>query len=78
MGAFTGAMQHAGVRYKRTYGLLRHPIRGAETEAHHLYEIEQAGESGETPFIVILGLVFFLGSIFVVLLGIALAAYYLA
>jgi hypothetical protein len=55
-----------------------HPVRGVEGEAHRLHEIEREGESGETPFIVMLGLIFFLGSVFLVMLGIAFLAYYLS
>ena len=55
-----------------------HPVRGVESEARHLYEIEREGESGETPFIAMLGLAVFLGSVFLVMLGIAFLAYYLS
>jgi hypothetical protein len=49
-----------------------------EAEAHHLHEVEQIGESGETPFIAMLGLLLFLGSVFAVMLALAFLAYYLA
>ena len=41
--------------YRKTF--FRHPIQAVEAEAKHLHEIEQQGESGETPFIAILGLI---------------------
>jgi hypothetical protein len=72
------ALKHAGGLYRRLYRAALRPIRGAEHEAHHLHEIEQEGESGATPLIAILGLLLFLGSIFIVLLGLALLAYNLA
>jgi hypothetical protein len=31
------------------------PIHSIEHEAHHLYEVERAGESAETPLIAIVG-----------------------
>jgi hypothetical protein len=77
MGAGSDAARHASRRYRRMFAWARRPVRSIEQEAHHLREIEQAGESAETPYIAALGLFFFLGSIFVVMLGIALAAYYL-
>ena len=69
------AMQHAGGRYRR---LLRRPVEAVEAQAHHLIEVERAGESGETPFIVLIGIVLFLLPIFGVIVGLAFAAYYLA
>ena len=54
-------------------------IRSAEAEAHHLYAIEQEGEAGETPLIAIFGLaVFVLFPVYLVMLGLAFVAYYLA
>lgn len=55
----------------------RHPVRGVEQKTHHLRDVERAGESGETPYIAMLGLALFLWSVLLLLLGIALAAYYL-
>jgi hypothetical protein len=49
---------------------LHHPVRSALDEAHVLSEIERAGESGETPFIAMLGvasLVAPLGALMIVL-----------
>jgi hypothetical protein len=74
MSTAARAAKHASGLYGRTFGL----IRRGEAEVHHLHEVEQEGESGETPFIAILGLFLFLFPIFLVLLGIALAAYYLS
>ena len=78
MGTTAGALRHAGRRYQRVARWAAHPVRGVEGEALHLHEIEREGHSGETPFIAILGLVLFLGSVFLVMLGIALLAYYLS
>jgi hypothetical protein len=76
-GHSTGATrQGAGVRTLRA--VLR-PIHAAGAEAHHLHAIERKGESGETPFIAIAGLVLFvLLPAYLVMLGLAFAAYYLA
>jgi VIT1/CCC1 family predicted Fe2+/Mn2+ transporter len=52
-------------------------MRKVESEVHHLHEVEEAGESGETPFVVILGVFLFLVPIFALMLGLAFAAYYL-
>ena len=57
---------------------LRHPIGTVEAEAHHLHEVEERGESGETPFIAILGVFLFLLPIFAVMLGLAIAAGHIA
>jgi Xaa-Pro aminopeptidase len=72
------AARHAGSLYRRSFAWLRHPVRKAEAEAEHLREIERAGEAGETPFIVILGLVLFLAPLFLFLVGVSFAAYYIA
>jgi hypothetical protein len=72
------AVSHAGARYRKLFGAFRHPVKAVEAEAAHLHEIEQAGESGETPFIAILGLLLFLLPLFLLLLAIAFGAYYLA
>jgi trehalose utilization protein len=56
----------------------RHPIQAVEGEARHLHEVERLGESAETPLIALLGLVLFFAGVFVVMTGIAFAAYYLA
>ena len=67
-------MRQAGGRYRR---LLRRPVQSIEAEAHHLIEIEQAGDSPATPFIVLIGIVLFLLPIVIVILGLAFGVYYL-
>lgn len=69
------AAKHAGDLYRKTF--LRRPVAALEGEVEHLHEIEQRGESGETPFIAILGIILFLLPIFAVMLGLAFGAYYL-
>jgi hypothetical protein len=78
-------MSHLGDMGKHAGGLYRKALRGGarpveklEAEVHHLHEIEQSGESGATPFIAFGGLILFLLPIFLVMLGLALAAYYIA
>jgi hypothetical protein len=75
VGVATGATRHAGGLYRRTFDFLRHPVRKVEEEAHHLREIEEVGESGETPFIAILGVILFLLPIFAVMLLIIMGVY---
>ena len=53
-------------------------IKRAKSEAHHLHEVEHEGESGETPFLATFGVFLFLVPVFLVILGLAFAAYYLA
>jgi hypothetical protein len=70
--------RHAGSLYRRAFrGVLR-PVQKVEAEARHLRDVEQLGESAETPAIAMLGVFLFLFPIFLLLLGIAFAAYYLA
>jgi hypothetical protein len=71
-------MRHAGTRYRRTFAWARHPVRRVEAEAEHLYEVEQKGDAGETPFVALLGIILFLLPIVALILGVAFAAYYLA
>jgi nitrogen fixation/metabolism regulation signal transduction histidine kinase len=78
MAAGRDAVRHARARYDRTGARLRHPIRTIEAEAEHLREVEREGESAETPFVAILGIILFLLPIVAVILGLAFAAYYLA
>ena len=78
MSAGRDAARHAGTLYRRTYNRLRHPVREIEAEVEHLREVEREGESGETPFIAILGVVLFLLPIVALVLGLSFAAYYLA
>jgi hypothetical protein len=68
-----GAVAHAG----GLWGRVLTPFRRVEAEAEHVHEIEQEGESGATPFIAVLGIFLFLLPIFLVILGLAYAAYYL-
>jgi len=57
---------------------VRHPVRTIEAEAEHLREVEREGESAETPFVAILGIVLFLLPIVAIVLGLSFAAYYIA
>jgi hypothetical protein len=77
MDAGTRATKHAGGLYRRTFDTVLRPVRRIESEAHHLREVEEVGESGETPFIAILGVVLFVLPIFLLMLAIILAVYYL-
>jgi hypothetical protein len=54
----------------------RHSVHALLREARHLHELERAGESEWTPFLAILGLVLFLGVLFLFMLSLAEAAYY--
>jgi hypothetical protein len=78
MAAGKDAATHAGTLYRRVFAVLRHPVQKIEAEAEHLREVEQAGESGETPFIAILGIILFLIPLFLLIAGLAFALYYLA
>jgi hypothetical protein len=78
VAAVRDAARHAGTLYRKAFGWLRRPVRAVEAEAHHLHEVEREGESGETPFIAILGIVIFLLPIVLLVLGLTFAAYYLA
>lgn len=78
MAAGRDAAQHAGTLYRKAFNRLRHPVREIEAEVEHLREVEREGESAETPFIAILGIILFLLPVVAVLLGLAFAAYYLA
>jgi hypothetical protein len=72
------AFRHAAGHYRRTFARLGDPVRRVEAEERHLHQIERRGESAETPFIAMLGLLLFLlGPLLLVLLGLALTAYYL-
>ena len=72
MSPVRSSVRHAGSLYSRVFGWLRHPFRGTGAEAHHLYEVEQAGTSAATPLIAFLGLILFIVPIFLVMLGIVL------
>jgi hypothetical protein len=56
----------------------RQPIRAIERKAHHLHEVERAGESAETPLLAIVGLVLFFAAAFLVMAALSFGAYYLA
>jgi hypothetical protein len=77
MGVPARTTSHAAGIYRRLLDAVRHPVRKLEAEADHLREVEELGEAGETPFIAILGVILFLLPIFLVMLGIILAVYYL-
>jgi hypothetical protein len=78
MAAGKDAARHAGTLYRNAFARLRRPVREIEAEVDHLREVEREGESGETPFIAILGIILFLLPIVALVLGLAFAAYYLA
>jgi hypothetical protein len=78
MAAGRDAARHAGTLYRKAFGPLRRPLREIEAEAEHLLEVERKGESEATPFIAILGVIFFLTPIVLLVLGLAFTAYYLA
>jgi hypothetical protein len=60
--------------YGSVYEWMRHPVHSAAHEAHHLHEIERVGESGETPFIALLGVFLFLVPILATMMLLAAAA----
>ncbi len=64
-------------RYGRVGRWILRPVRGVDLEVHRLHQVEQVGESGETPYIAIAGLLVFLVSVFLLMLGVSLLAYYL-
>ena len=78
MSTAAEAAKHAGGLYRKAFGVVLRPVRKIEAEAQHLRELEETGESPETPFIAILGVVLFLAPIFALMLGLAFAAYYLS
>jgi hypothetical protein len=71
--------QDAPERSKRSTGMhLRlRPIRAAEQEAKHVYQLERAGESEWTPWIAIAALILFYASIGLLMFGIIEAASHL-
>jgi hypothetical protein len=78
VGTGAAVVRHAGGRYRKLFAWARHPVRAAEGEVHHLHQVERAGASGETPYIAMLGLALFLWSVLLLMLGVALAVYYLS
>jgi hypothetical protein len=77
MSSIVRARKHAGGLYAQAFRRLRHPIQRIEAEAHHLREVEQAGESGETPAIAIAGLLLFLLPLAVLFMALAFGAAWL-
>ncbi len=55
----------------------RHPIQAAEEEAKHLHELELEGSNAATPLLSIGAVMMLLLPIIVVVMGSALAVYYL-
>jgi hypothetical protein len=78
MGHLTSGVRHAGSLYRKTFLWIFRPIRKVEDEVHHLHEVEQLGEAGETPFIAILGVLLFLLPIAALMMVVALGAASLA
>jgi hypothetical protein len=78
VGVTADVVRHAAGRYRQVFGWAWRPARRVEREVQHLHEVERAGDSGETPYIAMLGLALFLWSMLLLLLGVALAAYYLS
>jgi hypothetical protein len=72
------AARHAGSLYGRMFRWLLSPLRKVEAEAQHLHEVEEVGESGETPAIAMFGVFLFLLPLFLIMLGLALLAAHLA
>lgn len=77
-GTVARAARHGSGLYRRTLRAALKPIRSAETELRDLHAIEHEGDAPETPFIAMLGLILFFLPIFLVMAGLAFAAYYLA
>ena len=81
MSEAAGTVSSAGRQARRHYGRvlrwLRHPMRSVEAEARHLHEVEQAGESAETPLVAILGLLLFLLPLAALLMVLAFGAAWL-
>ena len=78
LSALGRSAKHASDLYARTFQIALRPIRSAEAEVHHLHAVEHEGAAAETPLIAVIGLIFFFLPIFLVIVGLALAAYYVA
>jgi hypothetical protein len=81
MGATANGLQPVSRSVKRGLRIRPRPIRlirTAEDEARHLRELAEAGESEETPVIVIGVVALVVATVVAVVLGAALVAYYLA
>jgi hypothetical protein len=72
------AATHASALYARAFRVALRPIRGAEAEVQHLHAVEHEGDAAETPLIAVIGLIFFFLPIFLVMVGLALVASYVA
>jgi hypothetical protein len=70
------ATSHAAGLYRKAFNWIARPFRKLEDEVHHLEDVERAGQSAETP--AFLGIFLFLLPIFILMLGLAFAAYYIA
>jgi hypothetical protein len=70
--------RYAGGLYRSAFRRAARPVEKVEADTEHLHDIERRGESGVTPLIAIGGLILFLLPIFLIMLGLAFAAYYLA
>jgi hypothetical protein len=77
MAVTSRSARHAAGLYGKSWRAVRRRARKIEAEAEHIVEVERKGESGETPFIAILGVLLFLLPIVALLLGISFGAYYL-
>jgi hypothetical protein len=53
------------------------PVRAIGREAHHLHDVERAGESESTPWIALLGLILFFAPVAALMTVVTFAAYYL-
>ena len=53
------------------------PIRAAEEEAEHIYELEREGESEWTPWIALAGLIVFFAVVGLLMFGIVVAVSHL-
>ena len=72
------ALQESAGTHHRADGLAHLTMRRLQQRAHDLHVREVEGQSGETPFLAIAAVGLFLIPAFCVILGAALAAYYLS
>jgi hypothetical protein len=56
---------------------VHHPVRALEHEAEHLIDVERLGDSGGTPFIVLLGVASFILPILALMMLLAFVAAWL-
>jgi len=76
MNATTRSLNHAGGLYRRALRRPPRPIEKLEHGIEHLHDIEARGESGETPFIAMAGVILFLLPIAAFIAAAAFIAYY--